>query len=135
MERRFFILADLADEALSRFLLKASFELETSGGICLVEAHPPLRALAGDHHFSLAVFDGNGHDANEIGFFARPAPQSGMPILCIFIHPEGQDFLCPRPGVLHVSRALFESCYAELLAFCYITFLVRGVIADARNLE
>lgn len=131
MSKAFCILLDLGDPGLASYALETALALETSGPLLVVEAHPPLRALSDGHPFAVAVFD-SFRSSGEVRMLSSSKPASGLPFVSVHIGAEDQSE--ERSLVIGMSGDLFKESFLQLLAFCYITHLVRGVIADARKL-
>ena len=134
MPRDFCILIDVGDRSLADYAVKTALSLETSGRLVVIEAKPFVRALGNGHPFAIAVFD-ESHSLEEISLISSSSPRSGLPFVAIRVVGEGEDD--PEDSfskIISVSRALFEDCFVQLIAFCYITHLVRGALVDARKL-
>ena len=134
MSRNFCILIDVGEKSLADYAVETALSLETSGRLVLVEARPFDRSLADGHPFSIAVFD-QARSLEEISLICSASPGSGLPFVAIRVSADGDDD--PEkafPKIISVSRELFEDCFVQLIAFCYITHLIRSAIVDARKL-
>lgn len=131
MAKSFCVLIDVCDKALAAKAIEIALSLETSGPLLVFEAHPPLRSLSEGHSFAVAVFDSS-RSSFEVKLLCSKKPSSGLPF--VSIHVGAEDSSDENAKVMGISKELFEESFLQLLAFCYITHLVRGVISDARKL-
>lgn len=134
MSRAFSILLDLADPALASYALETALSLETSGPLFVVEAHPPVRPLAGEGcRFAVAVFDDASRSLEEVRIISS-ARRDGSGLPFVAVHIGGEDTTPGHSRVIGMTKDVFEESFLQLLAFCYITYLVKGVITDAREM-
>jgi hypothetical protein len=132
MARDFCILVDVGDKRLADYAVDTALSLETSGHLVVVEAHPRARSLPDGHPFALAIFDKLARTPSEVQLLSSTLQASGLPI--VSVHVGGQLDAESLSRVVGVSRELFEETFLQLLAFCYISHLVRDVLTDARKM-
>jgi len=132
MQRDFNILLDMGDKKLAEFAVKAAFSLESYGRLCVVEARLGEGELAYPARFGLAVFDESSPDVSRLEALGRRLEKSCAPLA--LLHVGGAPGGSFGPNVICMNMVLFKECFDQLVGFCYITHLVRGAIADTRDL-
>ncbi len=130
MSKDFCILVDVGDKALADFIVETSLSLETSGHLVIVEASPIPRPLSSHTPFALAIFDSS-RSCDELKVLLPKRPD-GRPILSI--HVGDEEGPAQPSKLICIPRETFEECFFQMLAFCYITSLIRNMVSDTEKL-